>query len=97
MYACFFQLWLLSESIEGSVCKESLPTIQDVERCPITAEDWVFAAQKKQCDAIASTQKCVSDSEQFVYHCLVNEKQNGYVEVCAPIWILTGMSIWINL
>lgn len=90
MYASYFQLWLFSENVEGSVCKESLPTIRDVKNCPITVEDQVFAAQKKQCDAIASTQKCVSNSEKFVYHCLVNEKQNGFVEVCAPIWILTG-------
>nr|XP_022290811.1 uncharacterized protein LOC111102397 isoform X2 [Crassostrea virginica] len=86
-----FLFCLSSVNIAGSsVCKASLPTIRDVEKCPITADDWVFAAKKKHCDEIASSQKCVPDSDKFVYHCLVNKNRMGFVEVCAPIWILTG-------
>ncbi|XP_078330783.1 uncharacterized protein LOC144624725 isoform X2 [Crassostrea virginica] len=84
------KLWLFLKRVEADVCIESLPTLRKVEMCPITAEDWGLAAQKKRCNVIASSQKCVSNSDEFVYHCLVNEKQNGFVDVCAPKWILTG-------
>ncbi|XP_062586986.1 uncharacterized protein LOC134248588 isoform X1 [Saccostrea cucullata] len=71
-------------------CIESFPTIKEVKQCPMTEEAWQNAAKKKRCDALANLQTCVPEPGRFVYHCLVNQWENGTVEVCAPIWILTG-------
>lgn len=90
-----FQLSLLQSLAEGNLCDQSLPTIHEVDRCPITEWEWARAAKRKRCDTLASAQKC-SDPEKFAYHCLVNEKNNGLVEVCAPVWVLTGKSVYYN-
>ncbi|XP_061195600.1 uncharacterized protein LOC133203828 [Saccostrea echinata] len=71
-------------------CIESFPTIKGVKQCPMTEEAWLHAAKRKRCDALANIQTCVPEPDRFVYHCLVNQWGNGTVEVCAPIWILTG-------
>ncbi|XP_078310507.1 uncharacterized protein LOC144618419 [Crassostrea virginica] len=85
-------LLLFPSLAEGNLCPQSLPTIHKVERCPLSASEWALAATKKRCDTLASVQIC-SKPEKFAYHCLVNEKKNGLVEVCAPVWVLTGKSV----
>nr|XP_022295684.1 uncharacterized protein LOC111105611 [Crassostrea virginica] len=79
---------LLSNYAEGQPCIESKPTLAVVDHCPLTAEEWASAAENKHCHALESNQKCV-DPHKFVYHCLLNEN-NVSVEVCAPIWGLSG-------
>lgn len=88
MKCYFFQFLLLSNYAEGQPCIESKPTLAVVDHCPLTAEEWASAAENKHCHALESNQKCV-DPHKFVYHCLLNEN-NVSVEVCAPIWGLSG-------
>ena len=89
IYIFFFQLLLLPSLAEGKLCDQSLPTVHEVDRCPISVSEWALAAKRKRCDTLASAQNC-SKPEKFAYHCLVNENKNGLVEVCAPVWVLTG-------
>ena len=90
--AMIFQLLLLPSLAEGQQCNQTLPTVHEVDRCPVSASEWRDAVKRKRCDTLANTQNC-SEPEKFVYHCLVNEKNNGLVEVCAPVWVLTGKSV----
>lgn len=72
------------------MCNESLSTLQPVSYCPRNFTELQLAVKRKRCDALANKQTCVTDPQQFVYHCLVNQKNDGFVEVCAPEWILSG-------
>lgn len=71
------------------MCNESLPTVQKVTHCPRNFTELQLAVKRKRCDALANIQTCV-DPKKFVYHCLVNQQTDGFVEVCAPEWILAG-------
>lgn len=92
-----FQLLLLSfHYTEGQICPQSLPTVREVDHCPTSAKEWNLSANKKKCQLLASIQNC-SVPEKFVYHCLVNEEHDGLIEVCAPMWILSGKMKYIVL
>lgn len=80
--------------MEAEVCTESLPTIQLVTHCPQNDTEMQLAVQRKRCDVLASTQTCVRDPNGFVYHCLVNQQADVFVEVCAPKWLLAG-KLWV--
>lgn len=69
---------------------ESLPTIQQVTHCPKNEDELQIAVQRKRCDVLANTQTCVPDPNEFVYHCLLNQHADVFVEVCAPKWHLAG-------
>lgn len=72
------------------MCNESLPTVQKVTHCPSNFTELQLAVKRKRCDALANKQTCVPDPNKFVYHCLVNQQNDGFVEFCAPEWILPG-------
>lgn len=46
-------------------------------------------AKIKDCATIAVIQSCTV-SENFKYHCLMNELETGFVEVCAPQYYIHG-------
>lgn len=81
---------MLVNNLKAEVCIESLPTIQLVTHCPQNDTEMQLAVQRKRCDVLASTQTCVRDPNGFVYHCLVNQQADVFVEVCAPKWLLAG-------
>lgn len=80
--------------MEAKPCLESIPTIQKVTNCPRNSSELRLAIQRKRCDVLAKTQTCVPDPNNFVYHCLVNQQKDGFVEVCAPEWNLAG-NVWV--
>lgn len=80
--------------MEAKPCLESIPTIQKVTHCPRNSSELRLAIQRKRCDVLAKTQTCVPDPNNFVYHCLVNQHKDGFVEVCAPEWNLAGI-VWV--
>lgn len=88
-FKTFFPTIFLINTLGANVCNESLPTVQKVTHCPRNFTELQLAVKKKRCDAIANIQTCV-DPKKFVYHCLVNQQNDGFVEVCAPEWILAG-------
>lgn len=85
-----FPMILLVNALEAKVCIESLPTIQLMTHCPQNYTELQLAVQRKRCDVLANTQTCVRDPNEFVYHCLVNQQADVFVEVCAPKWLLAG-------
>lgn len=45
----------------------------------------------KKCESVALIQNC-SNASKFQYHCLINEAENAFFEVCVPSYIiLLGM------
>nr|XP_022286623.1 uncharacterized protein LOC111099587 isoform X2 [Crassostrea virginica] len=61
-------------------CNASLQTVQRVSECPINHSSYEKAVKRKNCSAQASTVKCHS----FQYHCVLSDKMDYLVEVCAP-------------
>lgn len=88
-FKTFFPTIFLINTLGADVCIESLPTVQKVPDCPRNFTELQLAVKRKRCDALANIQTCV-DPNKFVYHCLVNQQNDGFVEVCAPEWILAG-------
>ncbi|XP_052704074.1 uncharacterized protein LOC128180198 isoform X3 [Crassostrea angulata] len=68
-------------------CKEAVNSVEIVTACPTSKTEWEIAARKKNCERIASRQKCDS-RERFKYHCVINGFRNKMVEVCAPLRII---------
>ena len=60
-----------------------------MSRCPANAEEWKSAAARKDCRAVGMNQSC-SDDGSFVYHCVLNEDATKLIEVCAPVWYMSG-------
>ncbi|XP_061167904.1 uncharacterized protein LOC133176858 [Saccostrea echinata] len=69
-------------------------TVEYVDHCPGTKEEWMHAAVRKNCSNIK--QDCVK-SEQFQYHCVINSFINATMEVCAPTWFCIGFCAEYNL
>ncbi|XP_078321370.1 uncharacterized protein LOC111110939 isoform X2 [Crassostrea virginica] len=76
-------------SLGWKACPQSIPTVSYVSRCPANAEEWKSAAAKKDCKAVGMNQSC-SDDGSFAYHCVLNEDGTKLMEVCAPVWYMSG-------
>nr|XP_022293622.1 uncharacterized protein LOC111104129 isoform X2 [Crassostrea virginica]XP_022293623.1 uncharacterized protein LOC111104129 isoform X2 [Crassostrea virginica]XP_022293624.1 uncharacterized protein LOC111104129 isoform X2 [Crassostrea virginica]XP_022293625.1 uncharacterized protein LOC111104129 isoform X2 [Crassostrea virginica] len=79
-------LWCTSQQ---KSCLQSLKSKTAVERCPYSKDEWDRAAQKKNCENLASRQTC-TPPDNFKYHCVINSYRNETVEVCAPAKIILG-------
>ncbi|XP_052704072.1 uncharacterized protein LOC128180198 isoform X2 [Crassostrea angulata] len=77
-------------------CKEAVNSVEIVTACPTSKTEWEIAARKKNCERIASRQKCDS-RERFKYHCVINGFRNKMVEVCAPLRIIFGHCTEFNI
>nr|XP_022303309.1 uncharacterized protein LOC111110939 [Crassostrea virginica] len=76
-------------SLRWQGCPQSIPTVSYVSRCPADAEEWKTAAAKKDCRALGMNQSC-SDDDSFVYHCVLSGDGTKLMEVCAPVWYMSG-------
>nr|XP_022291581.1 uncharacterized protein LOC111102924 isoform X1 [Crassostrea virginica] len=70
-------------------CPQSIPTVSVVPRCPSNEKEWISAAERKNCSALENCHTCSKD-RSFVYHCVLNKNATELVEVCAPIWYMSG-------
>ena len=80
---------IFPQSLGYKACPQSIPTVSYVSRCPANAEEWKSAAAKKDCKAVGMNQSC-SDDGSFAYHCVLNEGGTKLMEVCAPVWYMSG-------
>lgn len=46
-------------------------------------------AKLKKCELQAHQQNC-SSIEKIKYHCVMNEFENAFIEVCAPVYRIHG-------
>lgn len=76
-------------------CQDAVDSVEIVTACPTSKTEWEIAAYKKNCERIASRQKCDS-VERFKYHCVINGFRNELVEVCAPSRIIFGKKNELN-
>lgn len=95
----FFFIYMLKEThyiffkclqVHGSknyYCAESsIKSVVIVPSCPTSKEMWDLAASKKHCETHALRENC---TDNFIYHCVINNYGNETLEVCAtPRYII---------
>lgn len=78
-------------------CKDAVvKSVKIVTACPTSKSEWEIAARKKNCERIASRQKCAM-VENFKYHCVINGLRDKMLEVCAPSRIIFGHCTEFNI
>ena len=60
-----------------------------MDSCPMNRTAVERRKEIKNCEAIAKKQNC-TESNKFLYHCVINEYGDALVEVCAPVYIMNG-------
>lgn len=82
---------LFSQTVDSKFCYWSKATAAIVKPCPKTRLDVEKRAKLKNCQALALTQNCTTEPRKFKYHCVMNEYENAFVEVCATEYYIHGM------
>lgn len=78
------------QSISGGIiCPWSKQTAKIVPSCPNNRKEMEFRAKLKECELKAREQNC-SSIEKIKYHCVMNELENAFIEVCAPVYRIHG-------
>ncbi|XP_078334877.1 uncharacterized protein LOC111101012 isoform X2 [Crassostrea virginica] len=72
----------ITEGAGSDPCPVSKTTVQIVDRCPQTQDDWNDAAARKNCSQYAD--QC-DQPDKLQYHCVINPYVNQTLEVCAYV------------
>nr|XP_022294525.1 uncharacterized protein LOC111104721 isoform X2 [Crassostrea virginica]XP_022294526.1 uncharacterized protein LOC111104721 isoform X2 [Crassostrea virginica] len=89
IYMCLFMV------TEERNCPFSSKTVVRVDSCPMNRTAVERRKEIKNCEAIAKKQNC-TESNKFLYHCVINEYGDALVEVCAPVYIMNGFCAEYN-
>lgn len=82
-------LHTLQFAFGGIICPWSGHTSQKVASCPESQNDMEVRANEKNCESIAHKQNCTTP-DKIKYHCVMNELENAFIEVCAPEYRIHG-------
>lgn len=78
----------LCSSLE-KYCQEAVKSMKKVDICPTSKEEWDKAESKKNCSVIAAMQNC-TNTESFLYYCVIDRFRKETLELCAPKTIIRG-------
>lgn len=70
-------------------CYWSNETVESVQSCPRTKSEIEKRARLKNCTSLAFIQNCTK-TIKFKYHCVINELEDAFLEVCAPEYYIHG-------
>lgn len=70
-------------------CQWSNKTVEIVRSCPQNKSAMEERAEIKNCKVLAKIQLCTVPAN-FKYHCVMNELETTFVELCAPQYIIHG-------
>lgn len=76
----------ITQGVDDS-CPISIRTVQIVDGFPANEQQWIEAAQRKNCLLYS---KYCDNPDMLVYHCVVNSNLNGTLEVCAYVQNILG-------
>lgn len=74
---------------ESRYCSYTTQTVGHVESCPETKAEFEKRDREKNCSSIANIQNCTKPAN-FKYHCVINEFENTFIEVCAAEFYVIG-------
>lgn len=84
-----FAISLIPTVLCSRFCLWSHKTAVPVSSCPQNKSAMEERAKIKNCKAIAAIQNCTV-YQNFKYHCVMNELETTFVEVCAPQYTIHG-------
>lgn len=84
-----FVISLVPTVLCSRFCQWSEKTVETVSSCPQNKSAMEERAKIKNCKEIARFQRCTVP-EKFKYHCVMNELETTFVELCAPQYIIHG-------
>lgn len=82
-------LYLTSSVLGSRFCQWSTESAVAVSICPQNKMMLEVRAKIKDCEAKAGIQNCTIP-HKFKYHCVMNEFETEFVEVCAPEYYIHG-------
>lgn len=82
-------IYLHKLAFGGIICPWSRYTSEKVASCPESQNEVEVRAKKKNCESINHKQNCTTP-EKIKYHCVINELENAFIEVCAPEYRIHG-------
>lgn len=85
-----FNLIFFFKKADSEYCSWSNQTLNFVTSCPETKTEVAKRAALKSCEPLAFIQNC-TEPTKYKYHCVMNEFQTAFVEVCAPSSYILGM------
>lgn len=87
--ALLFSIFSISMTSDSRFCWWSKKTAVRVDICPETKNDMDQSARMKNCSSFAAEQNCTVPGK-FKYHCLMNEQETAFFEVCAEEYGIIG-------
>lgn len=79
----------------GIICPWSRNTSEKVASCPESQNEVKVRAKEKNCESINHKHNCTTP-EKIKYHCVINELENAFIEVCSPEYRIHGMCLGLN-
>ncbi|XP_078322566.1 protein claret segregational-like isoform X2 [Crassostrea virginica] len=80
----FLKVYILTEAL---ACVDMKNTVEIVQECPRTEENWNARALLKKCNTVCSTSE---------YHCVINKEMTAYIEVCATPRYMQGYCAYFD-
>nr|XP_022295530.1 uncharacterized protein LOC111105496 isoform X1 [Crassostrea virginica] len=77
-------------------CSWSNKTVEVVSSCPTSNAEVEERKLKKNCMAFANLQNC-TEPDKFLYHCVIDDLETSFVEVCAPVYIINRYCAEYNI
>lgn len=94
--ALLFSISSVSMTTKSRFCLWSNITAVRVDICPETKSDMEQSARMKNCSSFAAEQNCTKPGK-FKYHCLMNELESAFFEVCAEEYVILGYCAEYNV
>lgn len=94
--ALLFTISSVSMTTKSRFCLWSNITAVRVDICPETKSDMEQSARMKNCSSFAAEQNCTKPGK-FKYHCLMNELESAFFEVCAEEYVIHGYCAEYNV
>lgn len=85
----------LPEVTGRGYCHWSDQSVEKVGSCPENIYQMENRAKMKNCESKARIQNCTTQ-QKFKYHCVMDELENTFVEVCAEEYIIHGFCTEYN-
>lgn len=73
---------------ESRFCSWSKNSALSVDSCPESKNEFERREKLKNCTSLAVIQNCTKPVK-FKYHCLIDEAEKTFIEVCVPLYIIT--------
>lgn len=91
-----FILVIIVKITESRYCSYTPQTVGVVDSCPESKAELKKREMEKNCSLKANIQNC-TEPANFKYHCVINESEDKFIEVCAMEIYIIGFCAEYNM